>query len=92
MKTKNATVFLTPVDHVTLGLFDYTQIVRHPMDLGTVDRKLNAVPCEYNGPNECINDVRLVFRNAFLYNKADHWVTKVAEDLSIKFEALLGEL
>merc|ERR1719217_1619968 len=32
--------FLEPVDHVNLGLTDYTQVVSQPMDLGTVAKKM----------------------------------------------------
>jgi len=39
--TPNSTVFLVPVDDVTLGLLDYRRIVKKRMDLGTV-RELSA--------------------------------------------------
>ena len=39
-KHECAVIFTEPVDHVALGLPDYPSIVKHPMDLGTVAKKL----------------------------------------------------
>lgn len=41
MKHKHGWVFNTPVDTVALGLHDYFEIIKNPMDLGTVKAKLN---------------------------------------------------
>ena len=38
----NAMPFLEPVDWKGLGLDDYPQIVKNPMDLGTVSENLKA--------------------------------------------------
>jgi hypothetical protein len=35
--------FLTPVDPVALNIPDYPLVITHPMDLGTVLRKLNEL-------------------------------------------------
>jgi Bromodomain len=37
-----AVPFREPVDWKSLGLYDYPQIIKHPMDLGTVKKKLKA--------------------------------------------------
>ena len=45
---KHGWVFNEPVDPIKLGIPDYFQIVKHPMDLGTVkvDREcLSCAPC-----------------------------------------------
>ena len=39
---KNAAEFNAPVDYVKLRLFDYPNIIKHPMDLGTCKKKLLA--------------------------------------------------
>jgi E1A/CREB-binding protein len=59
-------IFKQPVDPVDLNLPDYFDVVKKPMDLGTVKKKLdNSV---YRDIDEFIGDVRLVFDNAILYN------------------------
>jgi hypothetical protein len=41
-KEEEAYDFLTPVDYKALGLEDYPLIIKNPMDLGTVGKKLKA--------------------------------------------------
>ncbi|GMP27552.1 hypothetical protein CsSME_00003485 [Camellia sinensis var. sinensis] len=43
MKHKHGWVFNTPVDVVGLGLHDYHQIIKQPMDLGTVKSRLSKM-------------------------------------------------
>ena len=59
--------FHTPVDTVKLGLPDYFKLIEYPMDLGTVKKRLenNYYWCS----KECIDDVDLMFKNCFKYNK-----------------------
>jgi hypothetical protein len=45
---------------------DYFDIVKSPMDLGTIRQHLEAN--EYVEPRVLAADVRLVFHNAMLYN------------------------
>jgi hypothetical protein len=48
-------------------LQDYFKVVKHPMDMGTIKKKLeNNV---YHSAKECIEDFRQVFNNCYLYNK-----------------------
>lgn len=49
------------------GIPDYFLIVKHPMDLGTVQDKLKRNL--YPTPDEFAADMRLVFSNCRLYNK-----------------------
>ncbi len=35
-KIKNANIFYSPVDPVKLGIHDYFEIIKHPMDFGTI--------------------------------------------------------
>ena len=61
--------FERPVDPEEFGLKDYFKIIKKPMDLGTVDRKLRKG--EYDKENldtEFYADVSLVFGNAMKYN------------------------
>ena len=42
MKMDTAGTFLKPVDPVALNLPDYFSIVKEPMDLGTIQKKLEG--------------------------------------------------
>ena len=59
--------FHIPVDTIKLGLPDYFKIVKQPMDLGTVKKRLenNYYWCS----QECTDDITLMFQNCYLYNK-----------------------
>eukprot|EP00557_Chaetoceros_sp_GSL56_P004176 CAMPEP_0176491138 /NCGR_PEP_ID=MMETSP0200_2-20121128/8267_1 /TAXON_ID=947934 /ORGANISM="Chaetoceros sp., Strain GSL56" /LENGTH=1160 /DNA_ID=CAMNT_0017888537 /DNA_START=635 /DNA_END=4117 /DNA_ORIENTATION=- len=76
--------FNVPVDPVKMGLKDYFNIVKEPMDLGTVKNKLYTNV--YHSHVEVARDVRLVFRNACLYNPPSHPVHEAAKHLSDYFE------
>ncbi|XWS30025.1 hypothetical protein CRYUN_Cryun24cG0082500 [Craigia yunnanensis] len=84
MKHKHGWVFNTPVDVKGLGLHDYYNIIKHPMDLGTVKSRLNKN--WYKSPREFAEDVRLTFGNAMTYNPKGQDVYVMAEQLSKIFE------
>nr|XP_016502813.1 PREDICTED: transcription factor GTE4-like [Nicotiana tabacum] len=84
MKHKHGWVFNEPVNVVALGLHDYHDIIKHPMDLGTIKTRLSQN--WYKSPREFAEDVRLVFRNAITYNPKGHDVHVMAEELSEIFE------
>jgi len=58
--------FLEPVDPVALNLPTYFDIIDEPMDLGTIQKKMNAK--EVHSPEEFSGLVRLVFENAIKFN------------------------
>jgi len=87
MKSREGPIFNQPVDWAALKIPDYPEVVKCPMDLGTVKARLGDGT--YKDPAEFIADVRLVFRNAFVYNKPDTSVYKFAENLSKSFEETL---
>ncbi|KAM0016950.1 putative chromatin remodeler Bromodomain family [Helianthus debilis subsp. tardiflorus] len=84
MKHKHGWVFNTPVDPLALGLHDYFDIIKHPMDLGTVKSRLEKN--WYNSPMEFAEDVRLTFQNALTYNLKGQDVHAMAELLLKLFE------
>ncbi|GMH17915.1 hypothetical protein Nepgr_019756 [Nepenthes gracilis] len=86
MKQKFCWIFNEPVDAASLGLTDYHQIVKHPMDLGTVKSKLSRKL--YPSPDEFAADVRLTFNNALLYNPKGQHVHHCAEQYLGKFEQM----
>jgi len=62
------------VHRVTVCVQDYFEVVEHPMDLSTIREKLNLG--KYADPWECINDIQLMFDNAWLYNRKTSKVYK----------------
>ena len=68
--------FYEPVDHVGLKLTDYLTIVKQPIDLGSVKRKLESD--QYADYKDVHADVTLMFKNCYLYNPTTHSVVKMA--------------
>jgi hypothetical protein len=77
-------LFHQPVDPVLFGIPDYFDVIRHPMDLGTVKKKLTNK--SYFDTDEFAADVRLTFSNAMKYNPPGNQVHSVAEKLNIMFD------
>ena len=65
-KLKAAAPFTTAVDPVALQLPDYWDVIKHPMDLATVERKLQEEPTPYTEPAQWESDMRQIFHNANL--------------------------
>ncbi|KAG7209232.1 hypothetical protein KM043_015355 [Ampulex compressa] len=76
--------FYKPVDAELLGLHDYHDIIKKPMDLGTVKTKMDSR--EYKTAQEFASDVRLIFTNCYKYNPPDHDVVAMARKLQDVFE------
>ncbi|XP_030080009.1 homeotic protein female sterile isoform X8 [Drosophila hydei] len=76
--------FYKPVDAELLGLHDYHDIIKKPMDLGTVKRKMDNR--EYKSAPEFAADVRLIFTNCYKYNPPDHDVVAMGRKLQDVFE------
>ncbi|KAK2725883.1 CREB-binding protein-like isoform X2 [Artemia franciscana] len=76
--------FREPVDPQKLGIPDYFDIVKRPMDLSSIKRKLETG--QYKDPWEYVDDIWLMFDNAWLYNKKTSRVYKCCTKLSEVFE------
>lgn len=59
--------FRQPVDPQALGIPDYFDIIKKPMDLSTIKRKLDTG--QYVDPWDYVDDVWLMFDNAWIYNR-----------------------
>ena len=79
-----ASPFREPVDWKNLGLHDYLQLVKKPMDLGTIKNKILAN--EYKSAEEVAGDVRLVWTNCMTYNQDGSEFYQLAETFAKKFE------
>jgi len=90
---KNADVayyFYYPVDAEVLGLRDYHDIIKHPMDLSTIKKKMDSR--DYRKPEQFASDVRLMLHNSFRYNPPDHDVNKCGRKLLEIFEQKYARL
>uniref|UniRef100_A0A673TEQ0 Bromodomain testis-specific protein n=1 Tax=Suricata suricatta TaxID=37032 RepID=A0A673TEQ0_SURSU len=76
--------FYNPVDINSLGLHNYYDIVKNPMDLGTIKGKMDNQ--EYKDAYEFAADVRLMFMNCYKYNPPDHEIVTMARTLQDVFE------
>lgn len=81
--------FLQPVDPVAEGVPDYPLVVKEPMDLATMQRKL--LEKEYGSFEEFDADMQRMFSNALLYNKPGTFVNKLAEELRAFYDKLSSE-
>jgi len=72
-------VFNSPVDPVALGVPDYFERIKKPMDLGTINKRLESGL--YSDIIDFDGDVRLTFDNAMLYNEPHAPVHEMAKML-----------
>ena len=82
--------FREPVDWKALGLFDYPQIIKKPMDLGEV--KANLESGMYKSLEEAVSAVRLIWDNCMKYNADGSDFYNLAQNLSKKFEEKFAKL
>ena len=82
-------VFWAPVDWQAYGLTDYPEVIKKPMDFGTVLKKIDSR--EYGSHDEVADDVRLVFTNATTYNRPGEPVHELANVLLTAFNKAFGE-
>ncbi|KAG0279219.1 hypothetical protein BGZ95_001952 [Linnemannia exigua] len=80
-------VFAVPVDPIALGIPTYFDVIKHPMDFGTIEKKLIAG--EYNSGEEVIQDVRLVFSNCATFNAPGDLVAAMGARLKKTWENML---
>ncbi|XP_075997672.1 bromodomain testis-specific protein [Genypterus blacodes] len=76
--------FYAPVDAVALGLHDYHDIIKQPMDLSSIRMKMDQR--EYANGEEFAADVRLMFSNCYKYNPSSHDIVYMARKLQEVFE------
>lgn len=101
-KMKAAAPFLLPVDPVALNIPHYPQVIKHPMDFSTVERKLQSSSPAKPDPNpsnprylhadEFVADVRLVFANALTFNGPEHIVTQLSKQVEEVFDKQMKNL
>lgn len=82
--------FYDPVDYVALGIPDYPKIIRRPIDLGSMKRKLDSN--QYRDHLSFEADFKLLINNCFTYNPPMTPVHKMGEQLQAVFYQKWQEL
>ncbi|EJT98902.1 Bromodomain-containing protein [Dacryopinax primogenitus] len=76
--------FYDPVDYVALNIPDYPKIIKKPMDLSTMKKKLESKT--YENAQEFHADFKLMIKNCRLYNPAQSPVREAGEELNRIFD------
>lgn len=79
-----AFLFLKPVDPIADGVPSYLDEIKHPMDLGTMEKKLNMG--EYRTMSQFHDDVMLIFINCRTFNPIGTEPVQYADQLERIFK------
>ncbi|XP_075799174.1 bromodomain testis-specific protein [Microtus pennsylvanicus] len=82
--------FQQPVDAVKLKLPDYYSIIKAPMDLNTIKKRLENK--YYVKASDCIEDFNTMFSNCYLYNKSEDDIVLMAQALEKLFMQKLSQM
>ena len=82
-KSKGAELFLKPVDPEELGIPDYFEKIKHPMDFSTIKKKL--IHFSYTNFKEFCDDINLVFENCYLYNGKETYVGNICTNVKNEY-------
>jgi ankyrin repeat protein len=86
-KFKGGYHFHMPVDPIKWNCPDYFDIVKNPMDFGTIKTRLQSNI--YKRPQDFVDDMKQVFQNCLIYNGVESEVGKVGIGLEREFDSLL---
>lgn len=87
-RNSNAPPFLEPVDPVKLEIPDYPVKIKNPMDISTVRKKLDRK--EYGGPEEFDADMKLMFKNCYIYNPEGTAVYEMGKGLESVYDEMMS--
>jgi len=71
--------FLSPVNEKMSGAPDYYKVIKHPMDLGTIEGKL--LGSRYSNFDEFHDDMMLMWNNSYQYNAKNKCMVKYTQSL-----------
>ena len=89
-RMQDSRFYREPVDPVKLMIPQYSDIVKQPMDLGTIERKLRSD--EYKIVQDVVDDMNLMVNNAVLFNGPQHIVAQEGVKLKGTFEKQMTHL
>ncbi|KAK4947626.1 transcription initiation at TATA-containing promoter protein [Elasticomyces elasticus] len=82
-KSSASTAFRIPVDYVALNIPLYPEIIKHPMDLQTIDHRLKQN--QYTSISSFVSDFELIVNNCVRFNGPEHGVTQQARKMQSSF-------
>jgi len=83
-RTKDARPFTMPVDPIKLNVPNYFEVITNPMDLHTMEKKLNNK--EYSSSREFLADFNLILTNCVTFNGREHPVAESGRVMKAAFE------
>ena len=91
LKKSNASqAFRLPVDYVALNILNYPDVVKEPMDLGTIDNKLKQN--SYTSISDFTRDFELIVGNCIKFNGREHAITQAALKMQSSFNNQMSNL
>lgn len=81
--------FMEPVDPEVLGIPDYFQVIKEPMDFSKVEKRLRSG--FYKNMSEFEEDIWKIWDNATTYNKPNTEIYHMTLEISTFFKSLLQE-
>ncbi|KEF55319.1 uncharacterized protein A1O9_08973 [Exophiala aquamarina CBS 119918] len=89
-KSNASSAFRQPVDYIALKIPNYPEVVKHPMDLSTIDNRLKHN--KYTSVTAFIRDFEQIVTNCFLFNGLDHGVSQQAKKMQSSFNSQMNNL
>lgn len=83
--TQYSNAFMLPVDPITMSIPNYFHVIKHPMDISTIEKKLKGG--EYQNAKGFESDMRLMFANCFKFNPPGNLVHQWGK----QYEAVFNE-
>uniref|UniRef100_A0A915A1B2 Bromo domain-containing protein n=1 Tax=Parascaris univalens TaxID=6257 RepID=A0A915A1B2_PARUN len=87
---QHAWPFISPVDAVKLNIPDYHSVVKRPMDLNTIGKRLQN--SYYFSAEECMHDFETIFANCYEYNRKEDDVWLMCKNIENEYREKLRML
>lgn len=84
LSRQESDAFRNPVDWKAMNLPDYPEIIKKPMDLGTIRKGIESN--KYDSVESIATDIRLVWTNCMLYNRDGSEYYHLADTFAKSFE------
>ncbi|KAL6247887.1 transcription initiation at TATA-containing promoter protein [Rhinocladiella similis] len=89
-KSNSSQAFRLPVDPKTLNIPTYFDIVKRPMDLGTIDSRLKQ--SQYTSVSALVSDFNQIIANCVAFNGLEHGITQQARKMESSFKSQMKNL
>lgn len=89
-KGNQAYFFHEPVDPVKLEIPNYFLVIKQPMDLGTIKKRLQNN--YYENPQQFLDDVYLTFDNCIVFNGEESFIGKIAVGFKAQVKTIMETL